>query len=134
METLRNFQIRCTIKQYTESSTLELASYFETHGQILQSTLAVTNALQVTSDILIPETASQPYPLASPPLEPQQRPDLPDLGLLSHELLHQIEALLIVHDDDLDAPLLQIGLAAQPALVLADHDARDTKEEASAGA
>ena len=44
----------------------------------------------------------------------------PDIRLLSDELLHQLPALGVVKDDDLDSSLLQIRLTTNESLVLSD--------------
>ena len=52
-----------------------------------------------------------------------RRVDVPDLGLLFHKRAHQALALGVAEDHDLDAALLEVGLAAHEAGVFADHDA-----------
>ena len=52
-----------------------------------------------------------------------RRVDVPDLGLLFHKRAHQALALVVAEDHDLDAALLEVGLAAHEAGVFADHDA-----------
>jgi len=59
---------------------------------------------------------------------------IPDFRLLLDELSHERLALVVVEDDDLDAPLLEVRLAADERRVLADHDARHLVQDAGAGA
>ena len=60
--------------------------------------------------------------------------DSPVPGLLADELVHQLFALLALHVDDLDAARLEVRLATQESLILAEHDAGDLVEDAGTGA
>lgn len=59
----------------------------------------------------------------------ESKKDVPQLGLLGNELVHQLGALVIPQDDHLDAPTAQVVLAAQKVLVLGNHDARDAVQQ-----
>lgn len=59
---------------------------------------------------------------------------LPVLRLLADEFTHQVLAFLALNVHNLDTTLLQIRLAAQEGLILAEHNAVDLVQNASTGA
>ncbi|KAK6081830.1 Meiotically up-regulated gene 151 protein [Seiridium cupressi] len=82
----------------------------------------------------------------------QKQENVPDLRLLTHEPLHykiwakagmcmrqhrnmltEIDAIRIIKHDNFYAPLLQVVLAAKPALVFTNDDTWNTEKEAGAG-
>ena len=67
-------------------------------------------------------------------LQKSQKLNSPVLRLLANELAHQLLALLALHIDNLDAARLEVRLAAEESVVLAEHDAGDLVEDAGAGA
>lgn len=56
------------------------------------------------------------------------------MGFLLDEFAHQVLALVVIKDDDLDATSLEILLSANKGLVLADDDPLDLVQDTSTGA
>ena len=70
----------------------------------------------------------------TPVVKRPQKVNSPVLRLLANEIAHQLLALLALHIDDLNAARLEVRLATEESLVLAEDNAGDLVEDAGAGA